>query len=249
MAAFDSNAGGFGDEEEQKKTQAYPPSSVSAATPASTQATTPYNDTPAATPSTPASQPSGFGEQPQASAAAATTPAASWGDGQGGSYSWNTGAYGAEGAWSNGYNPQWEHHEAPIAPPAAAPQAASVPVGAQPAAQAAPRAHWPRRSHRSPSAPYQQQPQQQSQQPDPRSDSIGDDWAKDPRSNPNNTMSVYEDPVTHQQYSDFDNPALRVTPGGSFVRKDSTTTWDPTAIYTDPSSQFYIPPGDPRWNA
>ena len=61
----------------------------------------------------------------------------------------------------------------------------------------------------------------------------------DARDNPNNTMSVFEDPVTHQQYSDFDNPALRVSPGGTFVRKDATTTWDPTSIYTDPSSPFY----------
>jgi hypothetical protein len=54
-------------------------------------------------------------------------------------------------------------------------------------------------------------------------------------------MSVFENPTTHQRYSDFDNPALQATPGGTFVGKDSTTSWNPAAIYTDPSSQFYQP--------
>lgn len=43
--------------------------------------------------------------------------------------------------------------------------------------------------------------------------------AADPRSNPNNTMSVFYDPAAKQgdrtgYYNDFDNPALRVNPNG-----------------------------------
>lgn len=159
---------------------------------------------------------------------------------------WDMGQQGAEGAWSNGYNPHWEQDQQPASAPA--PQAPQV------------RQERQERPH----PQYQYQAQAQAQQApvaapaaspaayqDPRrgtgTASDPNAWDNDPRSNPNNTMSIFENPTTHQRYSDFDNAALRATPGGTLVGKDSTTTWDPQGIYKDPTSPFYIPPGDPRW--
>ncbi len=160
---------------------------------------------------------------------------------------WDIGEQGAEGAWSNGYNPHWAAD--PQAPAPAQPQfnprqrdeqhpQAPAPQSQSPAAPAeqseAPRL-WG--ADGSPLAAYTQQ--------NPR----GSGGFGDARDNPNNTMSLFETPDAHRRYYDFDNPALQVSPGGTLIGKDSTSEWDPRAIYKDQASPFYIPPDDPRWNA
>lgn len=70
-------------------------------------------------------------------------------------------------------------------------------------------------------------------------------------------MSTFYDPSKTQgdvsgYYYDYNNPALRTSQGGQQVSTQQAgitpgssgdPTWNPSAIYTDPSSQFYQPPG------
>lgn len=59
-------------------------------------------------------------------------------------------------------------------------------------------------------------------------------WQADPRSNPNNTMSKFMVPSTHQEYYDFDNPAIQASPGGTLIGKDWASEWNPQA-YAKPA--------------
>lgn len=194
--------------------------------------------------------------QQQGTQAAASTPYAMNPSGH-----WDIGDQGAEGAWSNGYNPHWAQDPQPAAP-VAQPQAQFSPrprreqraqVPAPGASQAAAQAAAPQ----SAASTYHQPGITDNKlygadgtmlmdyTPNPR----GMGGYGDARDNPNNTMSKYQDPTTHQEYYDFDNQSLQVHPGGTLIGKDWASEWDPQGIYKDPTSQFYIPPGDPRWNA
>lgn len=157
---------------------------------------------------------------------------------------WDMGEQGAEGAWSNGYNPHWAQDQQAAPAPAPMPQAPQM----RQERQERPHPQYQAQTHQTPvQAPMAAPATLQDPRRGTGTASDPNAWDSDPRSNPNNTMSIFENPTTHQRYSDFDNAALRATPGGTLVGKDSTTTWDPQGIYKDPTSPFYIPPGDPRW--
>jgi hypothetical protein len=135
------------------------------------------------------------------------------------------GEQGAEGAWSNGYNPHWAQDQQPAPAPTPMPQAPQL-----------------RQERQRPAPQYQPQAAQQAAPiAAPVATSRVPDGYGDARDNPNNTMSMFENPDTHQRYYDFDNPALQASPGGTFVEKNATSAWNPIAIYADPSSQFYDP--------
>lgn len=164
---------------------------------------------------------------------------------------WDMGQQGAEGAWSNGYNPHWET-DSPQRPTSSASTVYQQDQASPPAATPTPGTisnNVLRGADGTPLVDYT---------PNPR----GQGGFGDARDNPNNTMSTFYDPSARQgdrtgYYSDYDNPALRANQNGQKVSLEQAgikpgssgdPTWDPQAIYHDPSSPFYIPPGDPRWN-